>query len=185
MLRLSCLVATSILALTVGAANADTFDVTGSGSLPLGGTLTITGGAVTGQDVTSTDSPISSPAFTGLTSSVSSGAGSDWNITVNTPTSPSEIYYILLVLPVSSLSGYTGGDISTAILYDNATGIEEPIASCGEAGAAACGTLAEVGSPPPTTPLPATLPLFAGGLGAMGLLGRSRKRKNAAALAAA
>ena len=36
-----------------------------------------------------------------------------------------------------------------------------------------------------TTPLPATLPLFAGGLGAMGLLGRRRKRKNAAALAAA
>lgn len=36
-----------------------------------------------------------------------------------------------------------------------------------------------------TTPLPATLPLFAGGLGALGLLGWRRKRKNAAALAAA
>ena len=34
-----------------------------------------------------------------------------------------------------------------------------------------------------TTPLPATLPLFATGLGAMGLLGWRRKRKNAAALA--
>jgi hypothetical protein len=33
-------------------------------------------------------------------------------------------------------------------------------------------------------PLPATLPLFAGGLGALGLLGYRRKRKNAAALAA-
>ena len=31
-----------------------------------------------------------------------------------------------------------------------------------------------------TTPLPATLPLFAGGLGALGLLARRRKRKNAA-----
>jgi len=40
-------------------------------------------------------------------------------------------------------------------------------------------------SPVAATPLPATLPLFAGGLGAMGLLGRRRKRKNAAALAAA
>jgi hypothetical protein len=36
-----------------------------------------------------------------------------------------------------------------------------------------------------TTPLPAALPLFAIGLGAMGLLGWCRKRKNAAALAAA
>lgn len=34
------------------------------------------------------------------------------------------------------------------------------------------------------TPLPATLPLFATGLGAMGLLGWRRKRKNAAAIAA-
>jgi hypothetical protein len=29
----------------------------------------------------------------------------------------------------------------------------------------------------PTTPLPATLPLFGGGLGALGLLGWRRKRK--------
>ena len=40
-------------------------------------------------------------------------------------------------------------------------------------------------SPAAATPLPATLPLFAGGLGVIGLLGRRRKRKNAAALAAA
>ena len=35
------------------------------------------------------------------------------------------------------------------------------------------------------TPLPATLPLFAGGLGLMGLLSRRRKRKSTTALAAA
>jgi hypothetical protein len=34
------------------------------------------------------------------------------------------------------------------------------------------------------TPLPAALPLFAAGLGVMGLLGRRRKRKNSTALAA-
>ena len=39
--------------------------------------------------------------------------------------------------------------------------------------------------PPPATPLPAAFPLFATGLGAMGLLGWRRKRKNAAAIAAA
>ncbi len=36
-----------------------------------------------------------------------------------------------------------------------------------------------------STPLPAALPLFAGGLGVMGWLARRRKRKNAAALATA
>jgi hypothetical protein len=36
-----------------------------------------------------------------------------------------------------------------------------------------------------TTPLPAALPLFAGGLGAIGLFGRRKKRKNIAALAGA
>ena len=39
--------------------------------------------------------------------------------------------------------------------------------------------------PVSATPIPAALPLFATGLGAMGLLGWRRKRKNAAALAAA
>jgi hypothetical protein len=38
--------------------------------------------------------------------------------------------------------------------------------------------------PPTTTPLPAALPLFATGLGAMGLLGWRRKRKNADDIAA-
>jgi hypothetical protein len=44
-----------------------------------------------------------------------------------------------------------------------------------------------VGAPEtiPPTPLPAALPLFASGLGVMGLFGWRRKRKNAAALAAA
>jgi SAM-dependent methyltransferase len=38
-------------------------------------------------------------------------------------------------------------------------------------------------SPPAAAPLPATLPLFASGLGAMGLFGWRRKRKNAAPMA--
>jgi hypothetical protein len=41
-----------------------------------------------------------------------------------------------------------------------------------------------IGNGPVVTPLPAALPLFATGLGALGLLGWRRKRKNAAAIAA-
>ena len=40
-------------------------------------------------------------------------------------------------------------------------------------------------TPPSPTPLPAALPLFATGLGAMGLLGWRRKRKSTASIAAA
>jgi hypothetical protein len=43
----------------------------------------------------------------------------------------------------------------------------------------------ELSNPPQLTPLPAALPLFASGLGALGLLGWRKKRKNAAAIAAA
>jgi hypothetical protein len=174
MLRLNCLVATSILALTIGAANATVFDVSGSASLPLGGTITISGGSVTGVDVTSSASPIATP-FTDLSSSVSSGGGTDWNITVDTATSP-ENYFILMVLPVASLASYAGGNISIAVLYDNVTGFEEPIVECGEPGGAVCGHLTAETSISPT-PLPAALPLFATGLGAMGLFGWRRKRK--------
>jgi hypothetical protein len=41
-----------------------------------------------------------------------------------------------------------------------------------------------VGNALPSTPLPAALPLFASGLGALGLFGWRRKRKNTAAIAA-
>ena len=42
-----------------------------------------------------------------------------------------------------------------------------------------------LGVDPSPTPLPGSLPLFAAGLGAMGLLGWRSKRRNAAAAAAA
>lgn len=48
--------------------------------------------------------------------------------------------------------------------------------SCGPAGSSC--------TPPPGTPLPGALPLFATGIGALGALGWRRKRKNAAARAA-
>jgi hypothetical protein len=67
-----------------------------------------------------------------------------------------------------AFAGDTGTETSTESIV-NATGADS---------ASFTGTLT-------TTPLPAALPLFAGGLGALGLFGWRRKRKNAAALAAA
>jgi hypothetical protein len=57
------------------------------------------------------------------------------------------------------------GDISSVELYDN-------------------GTAAFEYADPTFTPVPAALPLFAGGLGMIGLLGRRRKRKGASVLPA-
>jgi hypothetical protein len=45
--------------------------------------------------------------------------------------------------------------------------------------------ITNLGPPPNLSPLPASLPLFATGLGVMGLFGWRRKRKNAAAIAGA
>jgi hypothetical protein len=52
-------------------------------------------------------------------------------------------------------------------------------------GVAASGFIATFTASPSVTPLPAALPLFATGIGAMGLLGWRRKRKNAGVIAAA
>jgi hypothetical protein len=188
-MRWKYLLSSCVLAFTVGAANASVFDVTGSATLPLGGTLTIntTTGLVTGEAVTVPNPPnVAGVTFTGLLSSVSSGAGADWNITVESPPIPpvGEIYYVLMVLPVSSLVGYAGGNVSIAVLYDNVDGFEGQFASCGVPNGGTCGHLT-LETPPSGTPLPAALPLFASGLGALGLLGWRRKRKNASGIAAA
>ena len=178
MLRLNCLVATCVLTLTAGAANATTFDVTGTASLPMGGTLDISGGTVGPEDVTVPNPPntLAPTAFTFLTSSAA-GVSGFWDITLNQGATG---FSLLLILPVSSLAGYAGGAINTALFYPTSSGPEAFTAIC-QGGA--CGSLTASTSTSPTTPLPAALPLFATGLGALGLLGWRRKRK-APALAA-
>ena len=171
MLRLNCLVASCVLAFTVGAANATTFNVTGTPSLPMGGTLTISGGFVGPENVTVPNPPntLAPTAFTFLTSSVL-GSGSTWDITLNQGATG---YSLLLILPVTSLAGYAGGNIFDALMYPTATGPEGDVASCFNG---SCGALTPATTPPPV-PLPGALPLFATGLGALGLLGWRRKKK--------
>ena len=77
--------------------------------------------------------------------------------------------------------GLTGLDFTSPNLYfafaDPITGAADPVVTIEFA---ATGFKAATGEIAPT-PLPAALPLFAGGLGAMGLLGWRRKRKAVAA----
>ena len=74
-------------------------------------------------------------------------------------------------------NGYPNGILSTTASYD----VNTPFLGTYSI------TLEELGPPggSAATPLPAALPLFATGLGAMGLLGWRRKRKHVAVIAAA
>src|SRR5271156_1978073 len=104
MLRSCCLVATCVLAVTVGTANANVFDVSGSGTIPMGGTLTIntSTGAVGPEDVTVPNPPNTTGLdFTNLTSSML-GSGSTWDITLNQGATGNSL---LLILPVTTLVG--------------------------------------------------------------------------------
>jgi hypothetical protein len=68
-----------------------------------------------------------------------------------------------------------GGSTSRSVIADQ----------CGVGGCASVDAFTLTLSPVAATPLPAALPLFAGGLGALGLLGWRRKRKKSAAIATA
>ena len=220
MLHLRFLAATSVLALTVGAANADAiFDVSGAPvyvvgtpgpaqlSPGLGGTITIntTTGVVTGADLTLPGFP----DFTDITdtgvsagTSVLSGGGSTytpvWQLLVGTPgfqyycttpscTDTSKSVFLEFesagTAASPTLVGFSGGPIYyietdrydtalSGIIIDQCPGGDNfPTVSCGAVSL----------TPSTPTPSPATLPLFATGLSALGLLGWRRKPKAQAA----
>jgi hypothetical protein len=163
--------------------------VTGSGSLDLSG-LT----SVAPKDAIASVEGSTANLFIGPASAVSvdvysgisgpSSFGSGLNAFASSGTGPTTGVLGLtdfLDVPSGYVSGTALSDSST---YDNTT-----LASLG----LTPGTYTYTWGTPDdsfvinigTTPLPAALPLFAGGLGMIGLLARGRKRKSKSALAAA
>ena len=196
MLRLKFLVAACALALTVTAASASTFDVSGNlinsnappATLALGGSLAIdvSTGSVISADITLTGYPDFTVLFnvSSLTSADPLPGFSAGDVLLSFgPTGSShgipsiQSYQITLVFPTLSPIGYGGGSVFAVMTVDANNGALLAECSIGPDPACAALSLAPV-SP---TPLPAALPLFATGLGALGLLGWRRKRKPLAA----
>ena len=149
---------------TFNTASAGTvFDITGSSNYS--GTITIDGGTVTSADVVVTGNPTD---FTNVLPLSTQGTTDYFLDLSNTTTSPGPI----LDLPLDdggTLVGFAGGTIeATATLTadcDLTSGLCRSIGPITEGSADL--TAAAVG----TTPLPAALPLFASGFGALGLFG--------------
>jgi hypothetical protein len=161
--------------LFIGGAQAMTYDISASGILgsSLTGTVTLdASGKITGEKLV-----VSEPFFSGASRTISNAQstvslpnpGSGW---VQVFTQPG--YFLALVLNYqgSSWSNSSSITINSGFSYYISSGLPLPDYFSGR-------LTAEVAA----TPLPAALPLFAGGLGALSLLGWRRKRKAAALFA--
>ena len=181
---LACLaLVCSGLAAATATCYATTFDVSGTFSTDtLGGTINIDviSGTVTSADVTvSGISPAVTGPFTTIDNLVPYPPADDLLYIALADGTSSSSDGLVLFLPTSSLIGYSGGPMCSTT-YSCSLTAQTYLAAGGVAPFyhLTSGSLT-------ATPLPAALPLLATGLGAMGLLGWRRKRKNAAALPAA
>jgi hypothetical protein len=189
MLRLNCLVAASILALTVGSANANSVDVSYAVSGSPGNWLvdvTFTnnlgylgpnyeiyflGIQLPSTDIVNSPSPFASannpwgPLPSGTT------YNNNWCVDACINRT-----FGLGILPGQTVSGFEALDTDLSA----PTSIQWFAYAFNDGGPGNPGFEGIAG-----TPLPAALPLFATGLGALGLLGWRRKRKNVAAITAA
>ena len=119
--------------------------------------------------------PNQSASSTDASTTFTQQGGGDWLVG---GTSPAIATYTLLA-SISSTSAITGIFLD---VFNNST---LPADGPGRQPVNGNFVVSEFALDATTTPLPAALPLFATGLGALGVLGWRRKRKNAAALAAA
>ena len=119
--------------------------------------------------------PNQSASSTDASTTFTQQGGGDWLVG---GTSPAIATYTLLA-SISSTSAITGIFLD---VFNNST---LPADGPGRQPVNGNFVVSEFALDASTTPLPAALPLFATGLGALGVLGWRRKRKNAAALAAA
>lgn len=177
--RISMSVMALALALIVRPANADTytnFNLSGTFTDPYQDNWSLTGSMVvddTTDAVADASLKLVGRPWTNIISQGVSGSYYDISIQTSVPNmscSPNNCFDTLtLVLsePISTLIADGGGSIASgyADLYDAGFAISL------EAGT---GSLID---PPSPTPLPASLPLLATGLGVMGLLGWRRRRK--------
>ena len=197
MLRLYCLDACCLLALTVGSANADTvFNVSGTinsdfpppDTSTLSGTITInTGtGAIDGVDLqfTSPSTSISGslPDLTnvGFETSGTNEQTYEVEVCASVPCSSNWLITLLLDVPsftsgeLTSLVGYDGGDIYSIGLFYG--GVQDTWGGC-QADSLSSPTCGQLSGPGPvSTPEPAVLPLVATSLGLVGLLALRRGR---------
>ena len=173
------------LAAATATSYATTFDVSGTFATgTLGGTINIdvTNNTVTSADVTASGtSPATIGPFTIIDNVVEYPSPPTANLLyIALSDAPSNFDTLVLFLPTSTLTGYSGGELCSATYTCSlsAQTYLEPAGTTGLFEDLTSGSLT-------ATPLPAALPLFATGLGAIGLIGWRRKRRNAATPAAA
>ena len=189
-LLIKYLIAAFALALTIGSANASsivTFDVFGNFNPPNDNILTVSGSLTVDEAA----GPIISgnlvvPTFANFTNFVSAqDVLNNFNQTVvqvKFTNADSDILQMDFSTLLFSANWLGPNGVNMTAFYENGqliTASETLAGATGFFGGYYIGSIASA------TPLPAALPLFATGLGALGVLGWRRKRKNAAAVAAA
>ena len=190
MLRLKYLVAASLLGLTISSANAVTFDVTGTDGYgdTLTGTMVGDAGLTYLTSINFNETGQQNPfttifSYSPYVALVGNGSRNFWvSFSFAGGPTPSEALQMIDTT-------YSNGIANVQAAYDPTICGADPICqaiilSDQAAGLTLLATLRNyslVASAVAETPLPAALPLFASGLGALGLLGWRRKRKAQAA----